>query len=76
MTDKTFDNIMTKWQQIVDLPPQDLGPFTGVFKIFSGKLKVMPWTLFLMGSFLLVMLLFFFFGPQIIYIVETLQRGF
>lgn len=76
MTDKTFDNIFAHWQQVVDLPPQNVGPFTSLFKIVSSRLKVMPWMIFFLCAVLFVFSLFIFFGPQIIFIVETLQRGF
>lgn len=76
MKDKTFENIMVKWQQVIELPPQELGPFTWIFKLVSSRLKVMPWPLFVVSSILLVLLLFVFFGSYIIFIVETLQRGF
>jgi len=76
MKDKTYENIITRWQQVIEIPPQELGPFTSYFKMISSRLKVMPWTLFLACSLLLVALLFIFFGSSIIFIVETLQRGF
>ncbi len=76
MKDKTYENIIARWQQVMEIPPQELGPFTSYFKIISSKLKVMPWMLFLFCSLLFVTALFMFFGSSIIFIVETLQRGF
>lgn len=76
MKDKTYENIITRWQQVIEIPPQELGPFTTYFKMISSRLKVMPWILFLLCSLLLVSVLFIFFGSSIIFIVETLQRGF
>lgn len=76
MSDKVFDHIVSKWETIIELEPQKVGPFTPLYKIVTKRLKVMPWTLLICMSVVVVTLLFFFFGSSIIYIVETLQRGF
>lgn len=76
MSDKVFDHIVSRWEQIIELEPQNVGPFTPLYKIITKRLKVMPWALLMGMSIVIVVLLFFFFGSSIIYIVETLQRGF
>lgn len=76
MKDLLFDQIVSKWQEVVDLPPQKLGVFTPLYKRFTRILKKTPIPILFIVSVGLVLGIFFLLGPATIYIVELLQRGF
>jgi hypothetical protein len=76
MNDKTFDKIVSRWQEVVDIPPQTVGPFTSLYKQITSKLKVMPWPLLFVVSVVVVLGIFFVFGPATLFLVELIQRGF
>lgn len=76
MKDDVYDKIVTRWEEIVELPPQQVGRFTGLYKKITSKLKVMPWPLLFILSVCIVLFIFFVFGPATLYLVELIQRGF
>jgi hypothetical protein len=76
MTDPFYQKFVKRWQEVTDLPPQDVGPFTPVYKSITSRLKVMPWQALAALSILLVIVLYLIFGPSITKLVSLLQRGF
>lgn len=76
MNDKTFDSIVNRWNEIVDVPPQDVGKLTAYYKKITKRLKVMPWPVLFVLSVFVILLVFFLLGPAVIYLVEMIQRGF
>jgi hypothetical protein len=75
MKDQSFEVIYTKWKEIIDLPPQKLGRFTPLYHVLVRPLKVMPWKIFLIVSFIFVGLLCVLLGSAIVNLVSLLQRG-
>jgi hypothetical protein len=76
MSDTLYKNFMKRWEEVVDLPPQNFGPLTPYYKNAVKKLKVMPWPVFLAGSIVVVIGLYFLLGSAITFLVSILQRGF
>lgn len=76
MTDVTYQKFISRWQEVVDLPPQTLGPLTPFYKRLTARLKVMPWPFLVVGSLLVVSSLIFIMGKGITSLVSLLQRGF
>lgn len=76
MTDLTYLKFVKRWEEVVELPPQTLGPLTRVYKLVTKRLKTMPWPWFFCGSFVVAIALYLVFGPAITNIVTLLQQGF
>lgn len=76
MKDVTYQKFVSRWKEVVDLPPQTLGPLTPIYKAFIRRLKVMPWPLFVLTAAALVLVLYFLLGSAITFLVTLLQRGF
>lgn len=76
MTDMTLQKFVKRWEEVVEIPPQTLGPLTRVYKTATKRLKIMPWPWFVGGSLLFALALYVAFGPAVTGIVTLLQRGF
>ena len=76
MKDALYAQVVQKWNETTDLPPQTAGPFTPLYKSLTKRLKVMPWPALLAGGILVVSVLYLLFGPGISFITTLLQRGF
>jgi hypothetical protein len=76
MSDLTYDKFVKRWQQVTDLPPQTVGPFTPVYKMMTKRLKIMPWPALTIISILVVVAICFILGSAIPKLVSLLQRGF
>lgn len=76
MADVLFTNFMKRWEEVTELPPQQFGRLTNVYKMATGRLKIMPWTTFFLVSALVVGAVYMFFGSTIVRMVTLLQRGF
>lgn len=76
MADATYQKFVKRWEEVVEIPPQSLGPLTKVYKLVTKRLKIMPWPWFVAGSFCIAVLLYIMFGSAVSAIVSLLQRGF
>jgi hypothetical protein len=76
MTDALYQKFVKRWEEVTDLPPQTLGPLTPYYKKAVGRLKVMPWSILVIGSLFLVVGLYVLLGTAITLLVSVLQRGF
>ncbi len=76
MPDQIYQKFVARWQQVTDLPAQSLGPLTPFYKEISKRLKIMPWPFLVIGSLLIAIGLYLFFGTGIVFLVTLLQRGF
>lgn len=72
----SYHKFLKHWQEVVDLPIQNVGPLTPYYKMLSRRLKVMPWPVFVIISALIVIGLYYLLGPSIVRLVSILQRGF
>jgi len=76
MNDALYGKIQKKWDEVTDLPPQTVGPFTPYYKMVTKRLKVMPLPKLIIASVFCILLLFLVFGPGIAFLASLLQRGF
>lgn len=71
-----YQKFVERFEDVTDLPPQTLGPFTPYYKRITKRLKIMPWPLLVFGSLLIVTSLYMFIGSTITLLVTLLQKGF
>ena len=76
MTSTTYKNFVKRWENVMELPPQTVGPLTPVYKILVKRLKVMPWPVLVLGALCMVIGAYVVFGSAITLLVSILQRGF
>lgn len=76
MPDATYQKFVKRWEEVIEIPPQSLGPLTQIYKRVTKHLKVKPWPWFVGVSFLVAVGLYLIFGPAVSVIVTLLQRGF
>lgn len=72
----TYQKFVKRWEEVTDLPPQTVGPFTPYYKVITRRLKVMPWPLLVISSLFIVVSLYLILGSAITLLVSLLQRGF
>jgi hypothetical protein len=72
----TYQKFLKRWEEVTDIPPQKLGPFTPVYKTVVSRLKVMPIPGLILISIITVILIYFLIGSAITLLVSILQRGF
>jgi len=71
-----YAKFLRRWEEVTELPPQSLGPLTGLYKRLTKRFKVMPWPWFVSMSIMVAIALYILFGSAITYLVTLLQRGF
>lgn len=76
MRDVTYQKFVARWEKVIDLPPQTLGPLTPLYKTCVRLLKVMPWPYFVLLSIAVVIGLYVMIGSAITILVTLLQKGF
>lgn len=76
MHNLTYKKFLTRWEEVVDVPPQTLGPLTPVYKILIRRLKVMPWPYFVATAVGIVVGLYILVGSTVTLLVTLLQKGF
>lgn len=76
MTDALYQKFVKRWEEVMELPPQSVGPLTPYYKKLVARLKVMPWPMFVIGSVVFVIGLYVLLGSAITILVSILQKGF
>ena len=76
MADATYQKFLKRWEEVIDLPPQTVGPLTPLYKWFAKRLKSMPWTSFVLVSVAVVLTLYLLVGTAVTSVVSLLQKGF
>jgi hypothetical protein len=76
MTDPVYQKFVKRWQEVTELPPQQLGPLTPIYHTLVKRFKVMPWPALIIISIVLVVALYLLIGSTISIVVSILQRGF
>jgi hypothetical protein len=76
MSDPTYQKFVKRWEEVTDLPPQEVGKLTPFYKIIAKRLKVMPWPALVGLSLALVVGLYLLIGSAVTNISSILQRGF
>ncbi len=76
MTDVLYKKFVKRWEEVTDLPPTRLGPFTPLYKTLVKRLKVMPWPALILVAVALAILLYIILGTAVTFLVSLLQRSF
>jgi hypothetical protein len=76
MSDVTYQKFVKRWEEVTDIPPQTLGPLTGVYKQLTKRLKVMPWPWFVIAGIGFVLMLYVLIGSTITMLTTILQNSF
>jgi hypothetical protein len=76
MTDLLYQRLQKRWEEVTDLPTQQLGPFTSAYKVVTKRLKVMPWPLLVLISIAVVFGMYVILGSTVTFLASILQRGF
>ena len=76
MSDARYERFQKKWNEVTDLPPQTVGPFTPYYKMVTKRLKIMPLPKLIIISIICILALFYIFGSGITFLASILQRGF
>jgi hypothetical protein len=74
--DVFYQKLVKHYEEVMELPPQTVGPLTPVYKAITKRLKVMPWFVLVGVSFFIVVVLYLLFGSTLTFLVSILQRGF
>jgi hypothetical protein len=76
MNDNLYQNFHKRWQEVMLLPPQHMGPLTPVYKRLVPYLKTAPWRILIPIALFLIalsMLLTNFTAAQV---TSILQKAF
>ncbi len=76
MTKIAYQKFVARFEEVMELPPQRLGPLTPAYKRLVKHLKIMPWPLLILGASFLVLSTYILVGSAITFLVSLLQRGF
>jgi hypothetical protein len=76
MKSTTYQKFVRRWEEVTDLPPQTVGPFTPFYRWIAKHLKIMPWPALVLASVGVVIALYLILGTAITFLVSLLQRGF
>lgn len=76
MSDTTYHKFVKRWEEITDLPPQTVGPFTPYYKKSVKRLKIMPWPALVLASICIVIAIYLVIGSAVTILTSILQRGF
>jgi len=71
-----YRRFVKRWEEVTDLPPQTVGPFTSFYKAAVRRLKVMPWPMLVGAAVLFVIGLYVVIGSAITVVASLLQKGF
>ncbi|MBI5614574.1 hypothetical protein HY947_06625 [Candidatus Gottesmanbacteria bacterium] len=76
MKDRIYKNFVKRWEEVTDLPPQTLGPFTSSYKDLVHGVKSMPVPVYAVFGLVIAFGMLYFFGARISFFVSLLQKGF
>lgn len=76
MKDIVYRRFVKRWEEVIDLPPQTLGPLTPLYKAIMRRLKVMPWPALVGVSLVTIVGLYLLIGSTVTLLVTLLQKGF
>jgi hypothetical protein len=76
MKDMVYERFQKKLNEVMEIPPQTVGPFTPYYKMLTKRLKIMPIPILIVVSVICICFLFLIFGSGITFITSMLQRGF
>lgn len=74
--EKMYRLLVARMQEMAVVPPQTVGPFTGLYKRIIPQLKWHPWRVVATLSLMLTVSLYVVFGIRVVHLVSLLQFGF
>lgn len=74
--DKLYQLLVSRMQEAAVVPPQNVGPFTYLYKRIVPRFKVKPWFGAGVISLISTFLAYLMFGTTLIKIASLLQFGF
>lgn len=74
--DKTYDILVAKMHEVAIVPPQTMGPFTGIYKKIIPMFKFSPVRSLSIVSLASAVLLYIALGSLLVKITSILQFGF
>jgi hypothetical protein len=75
-SEKTYQLLVNKMHEVAIVPPQNLGPFTVVYKKVVPYIKFYPWFAVSLISFVASLFLYLLLGSTLVRFVSILQFGF
>lgn len=76
MTDAMYQRFVKRWEEVTDLKPQTVGPFTPYYHGIVKRLKVMPWPALVLVAVCLVVGIYILIGSAVTILTSVLQKGF
>ncbi|HCS79189.1 TPA: hypothetical protein DIV55_05630 [Patescibacteria group bacterium] len=74
--DLLYQQFYRRWIEVVDLPPQTIGPLTPVYKRVVPFLKHAPWRILIPVALILVCIVALVHNLTAPQVASLLQRGF
>lgn len=74
--DKTYDILVAKMHEMAMVPPQTVGPFTGIYKKIIPMFKFSPIRSLSFVSLVCTVILYLLLGSMLVKIASILQFGF
>lgn len=74
--DKLYEELVQKMTEISEVTPQQVGPFTSVYKRVTPYMKKKPLKVLSISSFIIAGFLYVLLGSFVIKLVSLLQYGF
>ena len=74
--DKFYQELVLKMHEVAVVPPQEVGPFTYMYKCIVPHFKFYPWISVSIISALSASVLYLLFGPLLVKLASILQYGF
>lgn len=74
--DKLYQELVAKMTEVSLVSPQQVGPFTGVYKRVTPYVKKKPLRVLSISSILIAAFLYLLFDSLIVKLVSILQYGF
>lgn len=74
--DTLYQHLVDKMREVAALPPQEVGPFTYLYKSVVPRFKTKPWKSTTLLAVVATSLLYVLFGTTLVKLVSTLQFGF
>lgn len=74
--DALYQNLVLKMREVAILPPQEVGPFTCLYKRVVPQFKNQTWKSTSILALFATCLLYILFGTTLVRVVSTLQFGF
>ncbi|MEK7165892.1 MAG: hypothetical protein AAB874_03760 [Patescibacteria group bacterium] len=74
--DPLYQKFMNRWEEVTELPTQQVGALTPLYKRTVRFFKVDPWRILMPASFVLAALVALVLQVTTVQIASFLQRGF